>query len=188
MTFPGSRLTFSSPAARRIYERGLAFQASKCPPEPARLDAIILDGVREARELFACEGSPIGPVEPAKLTARQIIAEAMALFRVERGSLLGRARTVKSVMARKWCSIRMLDELGLSTTVAGRLLGGRDHTTVMHAVTPKSRAALSEYLAKMPTERAPVGNAVFPSEMAHSLGFRESSHDNRPVHNQQGAS
>jgi hypothetical protein len=49
------------------------------------------------------------------------------------GDMLGRSRLKRVVAVRRLC-ILMLREKGYSTTEIGRVLGGRDHSTIVHAL------------------------------------------------------
>ena len=48
--------------------------------------------------------------------------------------LLGRGRTKKVAQARQVAMYLLMYELEMSPTQVGRLLGGRDHATVIHGV------------------------------------------------------
>ncbi len=62
----------------------------------------------------------------------QIIKAVSQYFRVSPEELLGRSRTQKIAQARQVAMYLLIYELELSPTQVGRLLGGRDHATVIH--------------------------------------------------------
>ena len=62
----------------------------------------------------------------------QIIQAVSQKFRLSPGDLLGRSRTKKIAQARQVAMYLLIYELELSPTQVGRLLGGRDHATVIH--------------------------------------------------------
>ena len=62
----------------------------------------------------------------------QIIQAVSQNFRLSPGDLLGRSRTKRIAQARQVAMYLLIYELELSPTQVGRLLGGRDHATVIH--------------------------------------------------------
>jgi chromosomal replication initiator protein len=62
----------------------------------------------------------------------QIIKAVSRNFKVSPEDLLGRSRTQKIAQARQVAMYLLIYELELSPTQVGRLLGGRDHATVIH--------------------------------------------------------
>ena len=62
----------------------------------------------------------------------RIIEEVSHHFRVTDHELLGRGRTKKVAQARQVAMYLLMYELEMSPTQVGRLLGGRDHATVIH--------------------------------------------------------
>ena len=62
----------------------------------------------------------------------RIIEEAARYYKLTPEDLLGRVRTQKIAQARQVTMYLLIYELELSPTQVGRLLGGRDHATVIH--------------------------------------------------------
>lgn len=62
----------------------------------------------------------------------RIIEEVSHHFRVTEHELLGKGRTKKVAQARQVAMYLLMYELEMSPTQVGRLLGGRDHATVIH--------------------------------------------------------
>ncbi len=62
----------------------------------------------------------------------RIIEEVSRYYRITSGDILGRSRTQKIALARQVGMYLLIYELELSPTQVGRLLGGRDHATVIH--------------------------------------------------------
>jgi len=62
----------------------------------------------------------------------RIIDESSHYYKVSAPELLGRSRTKNIVLARQVAMYLLTYELEMSPTQIGRLLGGRDHSTVIH--------------------------------------------------------
>jgi len=62
----------------------------------------------------------------------RIIEEAAHFYKLSPSDILGRSRTQKIALARQVAMYLLIYELELSPTQVGRLLGGRDHATVIH--------------------------------------------------------
>ena len=62
----------------------------------------------------------------------RILEEVSRYYKVSGQDLLGRTRTQKIAQARQVAMYLLIYELELSPTQVGRLLGGRDHATVIH--------------------------------------------------------
>ncbi len=62
----------------------------------------------------------------------RIIGEASQYYKVSTTELLGRSRTKTIALARQVAMYLLMYELEMSPTQIGRLLGGRDHSTVIH--------------------------------------------------------
>ena len=62
----------------------------------------------------------------------QILKAVSRNFKVSPEDLLGRSRTQKIAQARQVAMYLLIYELELSPTQVGRLLGGRDHATIIH--------------------------------------------------------
>ena len=62
----------------------------------------------------------------------RIIDEASHHYKISTPELLGRSRTKKIALARQVAMYLLMYELEMSPTQIGRLLGGRDHSTVIH--------------------------------------------------------
>ena len=62
----------------------------------------------------------------------RIIDEASQYYKISTPELLGRSRTKNIALARQVAMYLLMYELEMSPTQIGRLLGGRDHSTVIH--------------------------------------------------------
>ena len=62
----------------------------------------------------------------------RIIDEASNYYKVSTTELLGRSRTKTIALARQVAMYLLMYELEMSPTQIGRLLGGRDHSTIIH--------------------------------------------------------
>ena len=67
------------------------------------------------------------------LTPRHIISVCAKHFNVKTGDLCGNSRKKDLVNARHITAFLLLDVVNLPLEEVGRLLGGRDHTSIMHA-------------------------------------------------------
>ncbi len=67
-----------------------------------------------------------------KLTPELILEVAANYFGIPTAELVGRNRSARVALARQIIMFVMREELGASLPQIGQVLGGRDHTTVMH--------------------------------------------------------
>lgn len=83
-----------------------------------------------------------------KSTFQRIEARACKLFRVKRGELYSARRQKKLALARHFVMYWACRLTTLSTPQIGRLMGGRDHTTILHGrdCYPVKRAKVGRYL------------------------------------------
>jgi chromosomal replication initiator protein len=76
--------------------------------------------------------------QSAKLTGnvnpQKVIQVIHHHFAIKRADLLGSRRTKDLVIPRQICMYILKNEIGLPLERVGEMLGGRDHTTVMHGV------------------------------------------------------
>jgi len=66
-------------------------------------------------------------------TPRHIISVCAKFFNIKTGDLCGKSRKKDLVTARHITAYLLLTEINLPLEEVGRLLGGRDHTSIMHA-------------------------------------------------------
>jgi chromosomal replication initiator protein len=66
-------------------------------------------------------------------TPRHIISVCAKYFNIKTGDLCGKSRKKDLVTARHITAYLLLTEINLPLEEVGRLLGGRDHTSIMHA-------------------------------------------------------
>jgi chromosomal replication initiation ATPase DnaA len=76
--------------------------------------------------------------DPARLVTPKILDRICYDCGGDRASVVGPRRT-KSVVAVRRKVAKRLRDMGLSYPEIGFLLGGRDHTTIMHLVNPERR-------------------------------------------------
>ncbi|MBU4210065.1 chromosomal replication initiator protein DnaA [Patescibacteria group bacterium] len=69
----------------------------------------------------------------ASMSPRHIISVCAKFFQVKTSDLCGKSRKKDLVQARHITAHFLLDEINLPLEKVGRLLGGRDHTSIMHA-------------------------------------------------------
>lgn len=73
-------------------------------------------------------------VQPFRATARSIMTEVCRKHGISRDELCSASRARHLVAARHEVFYRLRSETGLSLPRIGHLVGGRDHTTVLHGV------------------------------------------------------
>jgi hypothetical protein len=123
--FTGPPPSFSSPAARRIWEAGERFQS--VPTIEVEREAVVRGGVAEASADLVSNDPPrcIG-------VGRGAIKEACRLFGVTSAAILGSSRVAILVLARQWITIRLADEFGWTNCKIGHLLH-KDPSTILNA-------------------------------------------------------
>ncbi|MCL4384533.1 chromosomal replication initiator protein DnaA [Patescibacteria group bacterium] len=77
--------------------------------------------------------SPAYTLSNNNLTPRHIISVCAKHFNIKTGELCGNSRKKELVTARHITAYLLLNEINLPLEEVGRLLGGRDHTSIMHA-------------------------------------------------------
>lgn len=70
----------------------------------------------------------------AGMRAAEIIVAVASDYGLGKGDLVGRSRRFPVVRARQEAMWRLRTLRGLSLAQIGRMLGGRDHTTILHGV------------------------------------------------------
>ena len=75
-----------------------------------------------------------GPDPRAEAAPDQVIQQVAAQFDVSVEQIMGRGRTAQVAQARQAAMYILVVELGLTPTNVGRLLAGRNHSTVIHGV------------------------------------------------------
>lgn len=91
-------------------------------------EPITIDLAKEA--LSECV--PAGGEKEA-LTAESIIDSVCDFYKIHRSDLLGKKKTKDVVEPRQICAYLMTELLSIPLVTVGLALGGRDHTTVIHA-------------------------------------------------------
>lgn len=79
-------------------------------------------------------GKEDGEVETTRATPDEVIKAACKYFSVLKRDLLGQRRARPIALPRQIVMYFLRTELNLPLEEVGRIIGGRDHTTVMHAV------------------------------------------------------
>ncbi len=74
-----------------------------------------------------------GETEKTDLDADKIINTVCDFFKVTKEDLVGKKKNKEIVEPRQLCVYLINDMLNIPLTAIGALLGGRDHTTIMHA-------------------------------------------------------
>lgn len=152
------RSTGRSEAGQRIIAAGLAYQQSIAAKTQAK-EAAKEDLALKARiaRVEAALASPAPNPDSAELPLRvpapfvrrsdQIFTDAAMIFKLSKEEMLSRRGHRPYVLARFYLAQRIFDECGFSLPRIGRMLGGRDHTTVLHACKPTARKRVADWLA-----------------------------------------
>jgi chromosomal replication initiator protein len=74
-----------------------------------------------------------GFITNSKLNPKHVISVCAKYFNIKTGDLCGKSRKKELVQARHITAYLLLNEANLPLEEVGRLLGGRDHTSIMHA-------------------------------------------------------
>ena len=74
-----------------------------------------------------------GETERTDLTAEKIMNTVCEFFKVNKEDLVGKKKNKEIVEPRQMCVYLINDMLNIPLKAIGDLLGGRDHTTIMHA-------------------------------------------------------
>ncbi|HEX9008587.1 MAG TPA: chromosomal replication initiator protein DnaA [Patescibacteria group bacterium] len=96
--------------------------------------ASIQGGVLTKEMVQQTMGLPAMTVKSVKVRPIKVISTVAKYFDYKNKDLLGSSRKADLVEARHITMFLLRDSLGLQFTKVGELMGGRDHTTVMHAV------------------------------------------------------
>ena len=71
--------------------------------------------------------------QQSSLNPRHVISTCAKYFNIKTSDLCGKSRQKDLVSARHITAYLLLTEIKLPLEEVGRLLGGRDHTSIMHA-------------------------------------------------------
>lgn len=123
---------------------------AKLHEEPISLDL----AARALNESVSDEGE-----EKEEVTPERIISAVCAYYKCKKEDLLGKGKKSDLVKARQICAYLMCELLSLPLVAVGKLLGGRDHTTIMYSRDKvEDMIRLNEKIAK---EVDDVKNAVY---------------------------
>lgn len=96
--------------------------------------ANIEGGILTKEIVQATMGLPADSVKNVNVRPIKVISTVAKYFDFKNKELLGPSRKADLVVARHIAMYLLRDSLGLQHTKVGEIMGGRDHTTVMHAV------------------------------------------------------
>lgn len=126
----------------KIEREILAYIASECRGGARELEGVLIATLAQLRlsggqlnlntikELI----SKNKPVAPVKISPGKIIGAVCRHFKIEEALLSSTSRRAKIVGARQLSMYLLRRELGLSLSAIGSLIGGRDHSTVIHGI------------------------------------------------------
>ena len=75
----------------------------------------------------------INPPHRQRVSDQQVLEAVSAYFTIDKETLRGRRRDKQTALARQTAMYLLREEVNLPFATIGRLLGGKDHTTVLHA-------------------------------------------------------
>ena len=108
--------------------------------------------------------APVAPMPPAKAPeapvetpARRILNEVADKHNMPVAAFRSQSRTMPFINLRHEACYRLSTELGFSLKQIGRLMGNRDHTTVMNAIQRHKKILVEGYKPK--TRKSRVSNA-----------------------------
>ena len=98
------------------------------------------------------------PEAPAETPARKILMEVAEKHKMPVGAFRSKSRTMPFINLRHEACYRLSTELGFSLMQIGRLMGNRDHTTVLNAIRRHKKILAEGYKPKTRTKSG-VSNA-----------------------------
>jgi hypothetical protein len=92
------------------------------------------------------------PAAPAETPARKILMEVAEKHKMPLAAFRSKSRTVPFINLRHEACYRLSTELGFSLMQIGRLMGNRDHTTVLNAIRRHKKILAEGYKPKTRTK------------------------------------
>lgn len=92
------------------------------------------------------------PAAPAETPARKILNEVAEKHKMPVGAFRSKSRTMPFINLRHEACYRLSTELGFSLMQIGRLMGNRDHTTVLNAIRRHKKILAEGYKPKTRTK------------------------------------
>lgn len=92
------------------------------------------------------------PAAPAETPARKILMEVAEKHKMPVGAFRSKSRTMPFINLRHEACYRLSTELGFSLMQIGRLMGNRDHTTVLNAIRRHKKILAEGYKPKTRTK------------------------------------
>ena len=96
--------------------------------------------------------SPAPAPAPAETPARKILMEVAEKHKMPVASFRSKSRTMPFINLRHEACYRLSTELGFSLMQIGRLMGNRDHTTVLNAIRRHKKILAEGYKPKTRTK------------------------------------
>lgn len=109
-----------------------------------------LDG--PAPVAIAIEVPAKAPEVPAETPARKILNEVADKHKMPVAAFRSQSRTMPFINLRHEACYRLSTELGFSLSQIGRLMGNRDHTTIMNAIRRHKKILVEGYKPKTRTK------------------------------------
>lgn len=136
----------TSQAAKRIWAAGMAYAAKQNvvrQKSPPALPLVRMPG-KPVRDWLWVASDPMLHI---KRHVEATIDEAARLFGVLPEEIRGKRTLKRIALARHFVIQRIQDETHLGCTTIGRMVGGRDHSSVLHACKPEQRAKVQRWLS-----------------------------------------
>jgi hypothetical protein len=96
--------------------------------------------------------APPAPAAPAETPARKILMEVAEKHKMPVGAFRSKSRTMPFINLRHEACYRLSMELHFSLMQIGRLMGNRDHTTVLNAIRRHKKILAEGYKPKTRTK------------------------------------
>lgn len=117
----------------------------------AKASAMETKRLRREREQDIIDRIALAAIREARTEFQWILAVTMRLFRVSRADLMGHGRNKKIANARQFVMYWTRRRTTMSYPQIGRLLGGKDHTTIYFGCKAyvRKRALMGRYLREV---------------------------------------
>jgi len=140
------RARLDKPAKKEVAVRLIYPEPASAPgPYPDPLDS-------PAPVAVVIEAPAKAPETPAETPARKILNEVAEKHKMPVASFRSKSRTMPFINLRHEACYRLSTELGFSLMQIGRLMGNRDHTTVLNAIRRHKKILAEGYKPKTRTK------------------------------------
>ena len=132
-----SNIIDAAPAAREIMiKRGMKFVSEDISPADSFEKIAKVHGLqdKDIEEIVTKRVLDVNEEGRGHIHAEDIVKNVCVFYAIKPTLLKGPRRNSSLVKARQICMYLLKTEIGLTFAEIGNILGGRDHTTIMHGV------------------------------------------------------